>query len=286
MRPSRQDFDLADPYTDELTPLSYMLENAADVDLSRLPDVPIPADDEEVADKVKIYLDKYAAISVGADHQYVDLTSRSPLVTDMIPYQRYTKHSLEQREAEAYVELAPNRAAKRRRYIDSFIESPKKLWLNGYVYDPTSEERVITEGNRNLLNLYCGLAHKPVACNPKHYQCFIDHIQASVEHPDEADYMLDWFAAKLQNPGLMIGTMIVLSGREGCGKTIVCDVIARIYGPHNAVKIPMSDMVQPFNSQYANKLQLNVEEYNPGASKMQRDLREKVKNLITSPLSS
>jgi hypothetical protein len=275
-------FDLGDPYTDDLTPLSYMLENAANVDQEVLPDVPIPADDEEVADKVKLFLEKYAAMSVGMDHQYIDLTSRSPHVTDTVPYMRYSKHSLEQREAEAYVELATGKAPKRRRYIDSFVESPKKLWLDGYNYDPSSLERILTRGERRLLNLYCGFAYKPNPCSPEAYQCFIDHIYASVENREEGDYILDWFAAKLQNPEVMIGTMVILSGREGCGKTIICDIICRILGSHNAVKVPMSDLNQSFNSQYANKLLLSVEEYNPGANKQQRDLREKVKNLVTS----
>jgi len=44
----------------------------------------------------------------------------------------------------------------------------------------------------------------------------------------------------------------------------------------------MSALPGSFNSQYSNKLLINVEEYDPGASKEQRDLREMVKNLITS----
>jgi hypothetical protein len=275
-------FDLGDPYDDAYTPIGYMLGQAANLDPTKLPDVALPADEEEVSTRVADLLEKYAVISVGVDHQYVDVSSRSPFVSDMIPYMRYSKHTLEQKEAEAFIEISGKGGAKRRRYVDVYIESPKRVWLHGYVYDPSSQERYIRRGDRIFLNLYCGFAHPPKQCDAKLYQCFVDHIYASCETPEEGDYILDWFAAKLQNPDLMIGTMIILSGREGCGKTIVCDIINKLLGPHNAVKIPMSELVSSFNSHYCNKLMVNVEEYNPGASKQQRDLREKVKNLITS----
>ena len=275
-------FDLGDPYEDTYTPLSYMLEHTATVDPDAVPDTALPADEEEVASRLQQHLEKYAVVSSGIEHFYVDLASRSPFRTDMIPYARYSKHTLEQREAEAFIELVPNRAVKRRRYIDVFIESPKKIWLDGYVYDPGSAAIILTQGHTKLLNLYCGFANPPKPCDPVRYQCFVDHIRASCETPEEAEYLLDWFAAKLQNPAVMIGTMVILSGREGCGKTLVCDIICKILGPHNAAKIPMRDLTLTHNSQYSNKLMLSIEEYNPGASKQQRDMREMVKNLVTS----
>jgi hypothetical protein len=275
-------FDLADDYLEEYTPLDQMLGQAIAVDTSNLPEEPAPADDAEVTSKVKLLLDKWAGVSTGRDAIFVDIHSRTPFRTDMIPYAFHSKNTLELKECEAYMEAVPGRIALRRvRYIDKFLENKNKMWFDGVVYDPSTLDRAIVRSNQVLLNLYCGLAHKPEACDPRHYQCFIDHIHASCTKV-EANYILDWFAAKLQNPAQMIGTMIILSGRQGCGKTIICDIVNKIFGAHNAVKLPMSGLPGQFNSHYANKLMINVEEYDPGASKQQRDLREKVKNLVTS----
>jgi len=275
-------FDLADDYLDEYTPLDQMLANAIEIDVANMSEEPVAAEDEEVQSKVKLLMDKYAAVSTGKDCIFVNKHSRSPFRRDMLPYAHYSRSSLELREPETYLTPVPGRMSmKALRYIDKFIESPKKDWFDGIIYDPSTLDRVIVRPNQVLLNLYCGFAFKPEACDPRHYQCFIDHIEASCTKR-EADYLIDWFAAKFQHPAEMLGTMIILSGRQGCGKTIICDIVNKILGNHNAVKVPMSGLPGQFNSQYANKLMINVEEYDPGASKQQRDLREKVKNLITS----
>jgi hypothetical protein len=274
-------WDLGDDYDESYPPLEFMLEGAAEIDPTKLAETPMPADEAEVAARLQLFLDKYAAISVGPDTHYIDITSYSPFVGDMITYSRYSRNSLEQREVDAFIELMPGRAPKRRRFIEIYLESNRKLWLSGYVYDPSTMDRVVTVGNKLRLNLFCGLAFPPAPCDPKLYQAFIDHVNASCS-PQEANYLLMWLAAKVQRPQNMLGTMIILSGRQGCGKTIVCDIIGKMMGLHNAIKIPMADLTSSFNSQYANKLFIDVEEYNPGSSKMLKDLREKVKNLITS----
>jgi len=275
-------FDLADEYKDYYPPLSEMLANAGDVDLSKMPEKPEAADDEELAEKLAMFLDKYVAVLMGKDVTYVDVTHSSPHHSRMVPYLTYSPQALDRREVDTFLDMS-GKAPKLKKFLDVYLESNKKVWLDGYVYDPSTTERIVTYGeNDRRLNLYCGLAWPPRECDPELYAPFIDHIKNSCQTPEEAAYLLEWLAFKFQFPDQMIGTMVVLSGRQGCGKTIVCDIIKAIMGLHNAVKIPMSELTSQFNSQYCNKLFLDVEEYNPGASKLMRELREKVKNLVTS----
>jgi len=275
-------FDLGDPYQDTYTPVEYMLDNAGEVDTSRMPDPIPPADGEEQLVRLELFLNKYAAVHMSGDHVFVDLSTASPRISGAIPYTYMSRFTLDQKEVDTFIDVTPDGKGKKRKFIDLFLESNRKTWLSGYIYDPSTDARTINRGNEVRLNLYCGLANPPKECDPSLYQCFIDHVYASCETKLEADYLLDWFAFKIQYPEQMIGTMVILSGRQGCGKTIVCDIVREIMGRHNAVKMGMDQLTSQFNSQYANKLLIDVEEYNPGNSKMLKDLREKVKNLVTS----
>ena len=273
-------FDLADEYDTGYPPLEDQLADASLVDLSDLPDMALALDDEEILAKIKALSERYAAMENGAEILYVDTQSASPHNAKLFPYSVYSKGSLEQKEVETYLDIT-SKSQKKNKVVSLFFDNPKKVWLHGYTYDPSTNDSFVRVGNQVKLNLYVGLANPPKQCDEFRFDSFVKHIKASLK-PEEADYLLDWLAAVIQFPNIMIGTMVVLAGRQGCGKTIVCDIMRAMLGRHNSVKIGMSELTSAFNSQYANKLFIDVEEYNPGNTKIMRDLREKVKNLVTS----
>lgn len=55
--------------------------------------------------------------------------------------------------------------------------------------------------------------------------------------PDEAvrRYVLQWLAYKVQNPGAVPGTILLLTGRKGTGKNSLVEPIVRIFGSHGRV---------------------------------------------------
>jgi hypothetical protein len=272
-------FDLGDAYEDSYTPLDYLLGNAPETDLSKLPDTAGPADAEEIAERLAENLDKYAVLILGPKAYFVDLSNWSAHLSQTIPYAYHDRSTLMLLEPDAYV--LPG-GKKKRLFIEDYLESNKKRILHGMVYDPSTMERFITYGDRTRLNLYCGFVCPPQECAEAAYRPFIDHIYASCKTKAEADYILQWVAAKLQKPELMLGTMLILSGREGCGKTLVCEIVRKILGPHNSVQIGQTDLTGVHNTQYGNKLFIDVEEYNIGQSKNLREYREKIKNLVTA----
>ncbi|WP_163999529.1 primase-helicase family protein [Pyxidicoccus caerfyrddinensis] len=73
---------------------------------------------------------------------------------------------------------------------------------------------------------------------------------------DEAglDWLLNWIAFKVQNPGSRPGTAILLQGPPGSGKNVLYRVLAHLLGPSNCVQIGEADLAKPYNLHFATKL--------------------------------
>jgi hypothetical protein len=68
------------------------------------------------------------------------------------------------------------------------------------------------------------------------------------------DWLLNWIAFKVQNPGSRPGTAILLQGPPGSGKNVLYRVLAHLLGPSNCVQIGEADLAKPYNLHFATKL--------------------------------
>ncbi|NTX35401.1 hypothetical protein HUA78_13200 [Myxococcus sp. CA033] len=73
---------------------------------------------------------------------------------------------------------------------------------------------------------------------------------------DEAglDWLLNWIAFKVQNPGSKPGTAVLLQGPPGTGKNVLYRILAHVLGPSNCVQIGEADLAKPYNHHFATKL--------------------------------
>ncbi|MBJ6766124.1 hypothetical protein JGU66_35675 [Myxococcaceae bacterium JPH2] len=68
------------------------------------------------------------------------------------------------------------------------------------------------------------------------------------------DWLLNWIAFKVQNPGSKPGTAVLLQGPPGPGKNVLYRILAHVLGPANCVQIGEADLAKPYNHHYATKL--------------------------------
>ncbi|RKH40303.1 hypothetical protein D7Y23_34955 [Corallococcus sp. AB050B] len=68
------------------------------------------------------------------------------------------------------------------------------------------------------------------------------------------DWLLNWIAFKVQQPGSRPGTAILLQGPPGSGKNVLYRVLAHLLGPSNCVQIGEADLSKPYNLHFAPKL--------------------------------
>lgn len=123
-----------------------------------------------------------------------------------------------------------NRLAK----IDGDTVPCSKLWLadprrrqySGLVFCPPPDEP--PDG---VYNLWRGFAVEP---RPGDCSLYKKHLLENVcrGNPALADWVFGWFAQIVQQPGRRVGTSLVLRGKEGTGKTIVGEIVGRLFPSH------------------------------------------------------
>ena len=97
------------------------------------------------------------------------------------------------------------------------------------------------------------------------------------------DWVLKWLAYPIQNPGAKMHTALVVFGeREGTGKGMFFDVMERIYGRQYSRHVDQQLMTSRFNAWLSQKLFIVADEVI--TSKERKELKGKLKNLITSPV--
>jgi hypothetical protein len=138
--------------------------------------------------------------------------------------------------------------------------SAGKVWLShadrrqyqGIVFAPGKD----TPG---FLNLYQGFAVEPSRGD---YSRIIDHIRNNICKADEeiSDYLLAWMADCVQNTGRRPGVAVVLRGRQGTGKSILCEQFGKLFGPHFIHISHSGHLTGNFNAHLKDKIVVYADE--------------------------
>ncbi len=80
-------------------------------------------------------------------------------------------------------------------------------------------------------NLWQGFAVEPIKGD---CSLFIAHIKDNIARCDDDvfDYIINWLADAVQNPGERPGTSLVLRGKQGTGKGVMVSEFGRLFGAH------------------------------------------------------
>ncbi len=99
---------------------------------------------------------------------------------------------------------------------------------------------------------------------------------------DEAtNWLMNWMAAKVQEPGLQSLTAPVLVGAPGIGKTKLGLVLAEILGERNCATLGPADLRSKFNASYVDKLLVVANEI--VGPQVSRDFENRFKAYVTDP---
>jgi hypothetical protein len=161
---------------------------------------------------------------------------------------------------------------------DRWVNVPK-LWLAD---DRRSEVEAITYKpgqpilTEDCLNMWRSMGLEPVAGD---VSMWLNLIEKNI--PDEAlrKWVIQWMAYPLQNLGCKLNSYLHLYGPPGSGKQAVIAPLMRAYGKQNSVVIGKREVSSDFNSIYANKQFINIDELH--ASNEQDKIANKIKMLTT-----
>lgn len=134
----------------------------------------------------------------------------------------------------------------------TWMESRERKTVMGLKFEPGQDL------GSDYVNLFEGWGVDPVEGD---CSLILDHVMKLCRsRRDEYEWLLNWLAYPLQNPGVKMATAVVMYGSEGPGKSITFDnVMGRIYGRHQ-ITIGQSQLESSFTEWQSRKLFAVAEE--------------------------
>lgn len=132
------------------------------------------------------------------------------------------------------------------------------LWQSNAVYideigfDPTGQDKNIK------CNIYTGWPTEPSALDEPILKCkkLLELLEfmcdSELNSKDVFNWVLNWMAYPIQNPGAKMQTALVFHGLQGTGKSIFWEAYAKIYGEYGII-INQGAMEDNFNSDWASR---------------------------------
>ena len=166
----------------------------------------------------------------------------------------------------------------------SFVVKPFQTWRfhpnknvwNKVVYDPSGQET-------GCYNLWKGYKIKPEDCeryDEADAQAILDHIFDIWADGDQEryDYILNWFAHKLQFPMTKMTVCLCLNSGEGAGKNVILNFFFMIMGDNYDSIANANQIIGDFNGVLEGRTLLNFDEVTYGGD---HSTNNKLKALIT-----
>ncbi len=132
-----------------------------------------------------------------------------------------------------------------------------------------------------ILNMWRGMGLDPEQGDVAPW---LDVLERNVKDPVLRKWVIQWMAYPLQNIGAKLNTFLHLWGPPGAGKQALLAPLMRIYG-RNAIVIGKDIVSSSFNSIYANKQFINIDELHGGNESAAIAITNKLKMMTTGETS-
>lgn len=158
-----------------------------------------------------------------------------------------------------------------------WLADPRRAEVERLEYAP-GDGRLIRGGTGlPLLNTWRGMGCDP---EPGDVDQWLDLLVNGVPDARLRQWLIAWMAYPLQNPGRKTTTYPLVFGPSGVGKNLVFKPLHHIYGD-NAVLIGKENILSSFNSVYANKQLIHLDELQRARGDGEDQVTQKVKMLTT-----
>lgn len=163
------------------------------------------------------------------------------------------------------------------------MEPTSKLWLeweNRRACDEVVFEPALDAKGTKLYNIWKGFPVEPKRGGS--WQFMKDHIKENICQGNEEHYqwLMTWVAQMFQQPGIKLGSSVVIRGKKGTGKSKFFDWVRRPMGPYATKISHRSQITGNFNSHQFGKVLIVAEEALWAGDKEAGGV---LKDMITSP---
>jgi hypothetical protein len=142
-------------------------------------------------------------------------------------------------------------------------------------YEPGGEK--IRSGE--YLNLWKGMG---VQAEEGDVRPWLELLERQIPDRGLREWVLKWFAYPLQNLGAKLSSFLHLYGPPGSGKNALLHPLMTIYGS-NGIVINKDQIASTFNSVYAFRQFVNLDEIHGGTDMNAMAITNRIKGMVTSP---
>ena len=193
-----------------------------------------PITEADIPDWVARMNEDHAQVLLGG--KYVIFLKNAPVYVDgrvSVQPQYIDQAAFKSRLAGQMVQLNGKEVPK----AGAWLNHAQRRQYNAATFAPSEDTGVI-------YNLWKGWA---VEASAGVFTPWLDLLRSMVPNREEAEHIVKWFAWKIQNPGKVPGTVLILSGGKGCGKNSIVEPFLKMFGPHGAIYDNPEQIVGRFN---------------------------------------
>lgn len=133
--------------------------------------------------------------------------------------------------------------------VTAFSKSPLAIKVAKVDYLP-GQGRLIAVDGQTILNTYRAPSLVPSAGS---CATILAHFDYLVPDPASRQYLLDYYAHMVQQPGEKISTALLVYGPQGTGKSMAVDLLCEIVGTPNTVMVPAEALAGRFKADRVNR---------------------------------
>lgn len=162
-----------------------------------------------------------------------------------------------------------------RKDLASFVlEMPNLIRADGFDYCP-GRPTLLIDGESTRINLW---VDDGALMQDGDVQPFLDHLEYLLPDVEARLHLLRWMAFTVQRPAQRVKHALVLSGKQGTGKSYMARVMKQIHGPSNVHEVSVEELHGQFTAWIEGKQVVLIEELMAGG---RLELANKLKPILT-----
>lgn len=175
---------------------------------------------------------------------------------------------------EQFSDLHANTPIKAGSVASNVLRMPNLIRAAGYDYRPGSPT-ILINGDDIKINLWVndGVAMQEGDATP-----FLNHIAYLAPDEDARRHLLHWLAFTVQKPSQRVKHALILSGKQGTGKSYMARVLKLIHGPSNVHEVSVDELHGQFTAWLEGKQIVLIEEL---MAQGRLELANKLKPILT-----
>jgi len=126
---------------------------------------------------------------------------------------------------------------------DLWCQHPARVIVNGSVFDPSTNARVVSHEGQLKVNQCCRPDYGCGAYEQEPVDRFLAYLQYLIPDAEEYNIFLDWITAKFQSLAFRGWGMLMIAPNQRTGRGTLIEMLTALFYPTNCVQVPVQTLI-------------------------------------------